>query len=56
MQLDLTDLRLFVRVAEEGQLMSFLHHGFWQPMDTLRDKSLLEERWSQGKAEWKLWQ
>lgn len=44
------------RLAEEGQLMSFLHHGFWQPMDTLRDKSLLEDRWSQGKAEWKLWQ
>ncbi|MEN5206721.1 glucose-1-phosphate cytidylyltransferase [Stenotrophomonas terrae] len=44
------------QLADEGQLMSFLHHGFWQPMDTLRDKTLLEERWSLGKAEWKLWQ
>ncbi|KRG67933.1 glucose-1-phosphate cytidylyltransferase [Stenotrophomonas terrae] len=44
------------QLADEGQLMSFLHHGFWQPMDTLRDKTRLEERWSLGKAEWKLWQ
>ncbi|KAF1694515.1 glucose-1-phosphate cytidylyltransferase [Pseudoxanthomonas jiangsuensis] len=43
------------RLAREGQLMSFLHRGFWQPMDTLRDRSLLEERWTTGKAEWRLW-
>ncbi|WP_265533178.1 glucose-1-phosphate cytidylyltransferase [Pseudomonas saponiphila] len=42
-------------LAREGQLMSYLHRGFWQPMDTLRDQVLLEERWSSGQAEWKLW-
>jgi glucose-1-phosphate cytidylyltransferase len=43
------------RLATEGQLMAFKHHGFWQPMDTLRDKHLLEELWSSGKAPWKNW-
>lgn len=43
------------RLAEEEQLMTHLHRGFWQPMDTLRDRNLLEERWSCGQAEWKLW-
>ena len=42
-------------LASEGQLMSHLHRGFWQPMDTLRDRVLLEERWSSGEAEWQLW-
>lgn len=44
-----------MRLAEEGQLMAYEHHGFWQPMDTLRDKHLLEELWSSGKAPWKKW-
>ena len=43
------------RLAADGQLMSFLHRGFWQPMDTLRDRTLLEERWVAGTAEWRLW-
>lgn len=43
------------RLAEEEQLMTHLHRGFWQPMDTLRDRNLLEERWGCGQAEWKLW-
>ena len=43
------------RLADDGQLMSFQHDGFWQPMDTLRDKVYLEELWSAGKAPWKLW-
>lgn len=43
------------RVVEQGQLMAFRHDGFWQPMDTLRDKNLLEELWASGKAPWKLW-
>jgi glucose-1-phosphate cytidylyltransferase len=38
-----------------GQLMAFEHDGFWQPMDTLRDKNLLEELWASGKAPWKSW-
>jgi len=42
-------------LAESGQLMSYLHRGFWQPMDTLRDRNLLEERWSRGQAEWQVW-
>lgn len=42
-------------LAQSGQLESFFHHGFWQPMDTLRDKILLENHWSTGKAPWKCW-
>lgn len=44
------------RLAKEGQLSAFMHQGFWQPMDTLRDKVLLEDLWSSGKAPWKVWQ
>ncbi len=43
------------RLAEEGQLSAYQHHGFWQPMDTLRDKDHLEALWSSGKAPWKQW-
>ncbi len=43
------------RLAEEGNLAAFLHHGFWHPMDTLRDKIYLEELWQSGKAPWKVW-
>lgn len=43
------------RLAEEGDLAAFPHHGFWQPMDTLRDKMHLEELWQSGKAPWKVW-
>ena len=39
-------------VANDGQLMAFHHHGFFQPMDTLRDKSMLEEMWRSGIAPW----
>jgi glucose-1-phosphate cytidylyltransferase len=42
-------------LAEEGELMAFQHSGFWQPMDTLRDKMLLDELWDSGDAPWKLW-
>jgi glucose-1-phosphate cytidylyltransferase len=42
-------------LAKDGQLMSFKHDGFWQPMDTLRDKITLEELWNQNKAPWKIW-
>ena len=44
------------RLASVGQMMAFEHHGFCQPMDTLRDKNLLEEYWASGKAPWKIWQ
>lgn len=43
------------RLAQEGQLNAFHHDGFWQPMDTLRDKHLLESLWQSGKAPWKVW-
>lgn len=42
-------------LAREGQLMAFNHPGFWQPMDTLREKNLLEELWDSGQAPWKTW-
>jgi glucose-1-phosphate cytidylyltransferase len=42
-------------LADNGQLKAFLHDGFWQPMDTLRDKHFLEELWSAGQAPWKVW-
>ena len=42
-------------LANSGELMSFKHEDFWQPMDTLRDKYYLEELWESNKAPWKLW-
>lgn len=42
-------------LARDGELMAFPHRGFWQPMDTLRDKTLLEELWQTGQAPWKCW-
>jgi glucose-1-phosphate cytidylyltransferase len=42
-------------LAEDGQLMSFKHSDFWQPMDTLRDKKYLEKLWQAGNAPWKVW-
>lgn len=43
------------RLASEGQLAAYSHGGFWQPMDTLRDKNFLEELWSSGRAPWRSW-
>lgn len=42
-------------LAKTGQLMSFVHGGFWQPMDTLREKRALNELWESGRAPWMLW-
>ncbi len=44
------------RLAADGQLMAYRHTSFWQCMDTLRDKKLLEELWHSGKAPWKIWE
>lgn len=44
-----------INLANDGELMAYEHQGFWQPMDTLRDKRLLEKLWSTGKAPWKTW-
>lgn len=43
------------RLAKEGQMSAYFHKGFWQPMDTLRDKITLETLWQQGEAPWKKW-
>ena len=42
-------------LAREGELMAFYHEGFWQPMDTVREKMLLEKLWSSGQAPWRVW-
>lgn len=44
-----------IGLARDGQLSAYRHEGFWQPMDTLRDKRLLEELWERGQAKWKIW-
>jgi glucose-1-phosphate cytidylyltransferase len=43
------------RLASEGELMAYRHEGFWQPMDTLREKKLLDDLWANGTAPWKVW-
>ena len=43
------------RAAQEGQLMAYKHFGFWQCMDTVREKEMLEKMWSSGRAPWKVW-
>ena len=43
------------KLAATGELGSFIHRGFWHPMDTLRDKNFLEEEWQNGRAAWKVW-
>jgi len=42
-------------LGQEGRLAAYRHHGFWQPMDTLRDKNMLEKLWVSGTAPWKVW-
>ena len=44
------------RLATEGQLQAYFHNGFWQPMDTLRDRQFLESLWASKKAPWRLWE
>jgi glucose-1-phosphate cytidylyltransferase len=44
------------QLASDGQLAAYKHHGFWQPMDSLRDKNVLEQLWQSGKPPWKIWQ
>jgi glucose-1-phosphate cytidylyltransferase len=43
------------KLAQNDQLRAYFHHGFWQPMDTLRDRQSLEEEWARGAAKWKVW-
>ena len=44
-----------IHLAKQGELMSYEHAGFWQAMDTLRDKTHLEDLWASGIAPWKNW-
>jgi glucose-1-phosphate cytidylyltransferase len=43
------------RLAQDGMLSAYKHYGFWHPMDTLRDKKVLEQMWASGDAPWKIW-
>lgn len=43
------------KIADIGEMMAFEHQGFWQPMDTLRERNSLEDLWASGKAPWKVW-
>jgi glucose-1-phosphate cytidylyltransferase len=45
----------FQRVAEDGKMNAYRHHGYWQCMDTQRDRGVLEKQWQSGKAPWKVW-
>jgi glucose-1-phosphate cytidylyltransferase len=49
------ELDPLVKLAQMGQLVAFPYEGFWQPMDTLREKRLLDDLWASGKATWKVW-
>lgn len=50
------ELEPLASLAAKGELMAYEHQGFWQAMDTLREKNLLEELWNSGKAPWKVWE
>ena len=49
------ELEPLTGLAADGELMAWTHEGFWQPMDTLREKNLLENLWQSGRAPWKVW-
>lgn len=49
------ELEPLTNLANSGELMAFQHDGFWQPMDTLREKNLLEDLWAHNKAPWNIW-
>ena len=44
------------RLASSGELVAYRHTGFWQPVDTLREKNYLEQLWASGKAPWRVWE
>jgi glucose-1-phosphate cytidylyltransferase len=52
---DVLEVDLLERLAREGQFVAYRHEGFWQCMDTLRDRQLLERMWQSGDAPWKIW-
>ncbi len=44
-----------LRLAKDGQIAAFTHHGFWQPMDTFRESQALNNLWNSGNPPWKVW-
>ena len=52
----LWELEPITSLAQDAELVAYRHHGFWHPMDTLRDRNYLEGLWASGKAPWKVWQ
>jgi glucose-1-phosphate cytidylyltransferase len=44
------------KLAADGELMAYRHEGFWQPMDTLREKAILERLWDSGSPPWRIWE
>jgi glucose-1-phosphate cytidylyltransferase len=52
---DVFESDVLQRLAPEGKINSYIHHGFWQCMDTMREKEKLEQLWNSGKAPWKVW-
>ena len=50
------EIEILNQLAQQGELTAFKHRGFWKPMDTLRDKMLLEDLWQHNQARWKLWE
>ncbi len=52
---DIWEQEPLAHLATDGELMAYQHDGFWQPMDTLRDKHHLEDLWASGQAPWKMW-
>ena len=48
-------ITLMETLARTDQLRAYVHHGFWHPMDTIRDRTFLESQWTGGKAEWRVW-
>lgn len=53
---DVLEIDLLEALARDGQLAAYRHEGYWQCMDTVRDRQLLEQQWASGKAPWKLWE
>ncbi len=54
-QSEVLELDPMRRLAEDGELVAFTHDGFWQPMDTLREYTMLNEMWESGRAPWRVW-
>ena len=53
---EMLEQKPYEKLAVDGQMVAFKHDGFWSPMDTMRDRSFLEQQWATGHAPWKLWE